>query len=247
MGFNINSISSALASVNGLSMASHYDVMVTTPQWANGSQDIVRQIPMLCSAAQLPGIGFQTTDIRPHGYGLFERRPIFTNFTTIPLTFYCDGNGNLVKFFHAWMQNINNFNTAQSTSSSVNGAKLHDFQYPDWYETTIEISTYDPTSKKIMTWKLNRAYPLTVNNMDVSWDAENQVNKLSVEFFFYSWSSDAVSSGNTPSSDSLTYGMTRVDSQVSAVTSGMPAPTINARVEQYNQTAYAPIIWATTT
>jgi hypothetical protein len=246
MGFNINEIASALSSVNGLTFASHFDVMITTPQWANGSQEIVRQIPMLCTASQLPGIGFQTTDIRPHGYGLFERRPIFANFTTVNLSFYCDGQGNLIKFFQSWAQNINNFNTSQGTATTVNGAKMHDFQYPDWYETTIEISQYDPTSKKVLTWKLNRAYPLTINNMDVSWDSENQLNKLNVEFFFYSWSADAITSGTSPSSDSQTYGMTRVDQSVSAGTTTQPVSIRNS-VEALNMSTYTPLIWATTT
>jgi hypothetical protein len=234
LAFNINDISSAITAANGLLMPAHFSVMITPPQWANGSQDIVRQIPMLCTSSQLPGVGFQTADIRPHGYGLFERRPIFTNFTTVNLSFYCDGQGNLIKFFQAWALNINNFNTAQNSSSSSNGAKIHDFQYPDWYETTIEIYQYDATSKKVLTWKLNRAYPLTVNNMDVSWDAENQLHKLNVEFFFYSWSSDiSGTTGQQSSTDTLNYNMTRIDPSRSGA--------LGAAVNDMNSNVYAPL------
>lgn len=243
MAFNINEISSAISSVNGLSVASNFDVLITTPEWAT-SQTIVRQIPFLCCAAQLPGIGFQTSDIRPHGYGLFERRPIFVNFTTIPMTFYCDNDGNVIKFFQTWAKAINNFNTEQSSSSSSNGAKMHDFQYPSYYETTIEVRQYDTTGETIQTWKLTRAYPLTINNMDVSWDAENQLNKLNVEFFFYAWTTDTTTAGSSPASDSLTYGMTRIDPNASAATSTPPV-SIRNNVNNLNQQFYSPLITAT--
>jgi hypothetical protein len=240
LAFSINEISSALSSVKGLTVASHFDVLITTPEWATG-QTIVRQIPFLCCAAQLPGVGFQTTDIRPHGYGLFERRPIFTNFTTVPMTFYCDAEGNVIKFFQSWAKSINNFNTEQSTGSASNGAKMHDFQYPDYYETTIEVSQYDATSKKILTWKLNRAYPLTINNIDVSWDAENQLNKLNVEFFFCSWSSDTTTAGSSPASDSQNYNMTRIDPNASAATTTPPV-SIRNNVGNLNQNFYSPLM-----
>ena len=217
--------------------------MITAPQWCQGSSDangnIIRQIPMLCTTGQLPGIGFQTTDIRPHGYGLFERRPIFANFTTVTLSFYCDGDGNLIKFFQSWAKNINNFNTEQSTDSASNGAKMHDFQYPDWYETTIELTQYRTTGDKVLSWKLNRAYPLTINNMDVSWDAENQLHKLNVEFFFYSWSSDTTTAGSSQVSSSQSYNQTRIDPAVSAATSS--SLSIRNNIAGLNQSTYAPL------
>ena len=83
---------SAVNSVGGLSKASKFMVTITrsagssrddrAPPIAGGAQNLT----FLCDSAYLPGLGYQTDEIRMSGYGNVEKRPYATIFQDVPLT-----------------------------------------------------------------------------------------------------------------------------------------------------------------
>lgn len=244
MTFNIQDINSAISQSNGLLYASHFYVQITPPKClqSGGQGDVIQSIPMFCDATTMPGLQFQPIDVKPQGYGLFESRPINVNFANQNFAFYCDGKGKLQQLFQKWSQNILNFNINQSNSKTVNGAAQGVFNYPDWYETTIEIFQYDATGQNVVnTWKLYNAYPLTINPVPISWDQPDMLLKLSVDFYYKAWGSEAITDGNSPGLESsVDYNQTRVDPSVSQALSS-PEARNSAINGNFTPNSYAPL------
>lgn len=239
--FNINELTSAISSAQGLLYASHFYVQITPPKCLGGSDATTKLIPLFCDATSMPGLQYQPFDIRPSGFGLFESRPIQANFPNQSFSFYCDAQGNLQKMFQKWMQNIQNFNVNQSSSSTVNGAGLGIFQYPEWYECRIDIFQFDPTGKKVQNkWTLENAYPMTMNPVPISWDQPDQLLKLSVDFWFKAWGTEATTSGSSGGSESNNYNLTRIDPNVSAALTD-PSARNSAINGNFSLTSYGPI------
>jgi hypothetical protein len=197
MTFNINDLNSAISGNNGLLYATHFSVMVTAPKCSQGNSQIIQQIPMFCHATDLPGLQFDGEQVRPSGFGLFETRPLTAAFAPVQFTFYCDGNGALLKFFQTWLQNVQNFNVNQRQSSTVNGAGLGVFNYPDWYETTIEITLYNPIGDEVLKYTLDRAWPMMAVPQALSWEAEqHDILRFTVQFAYRAWTTEAIGQGS---------------------------------------------------
>lgn len=241
MTFNINELNSAISQNNGLLYSSHFYVQITPPQCLNSNNQIMQSIPMFCDSTSMPGLQYQPFDIRPNGFGLFESRPIQATFPNQAFTFYCDAQGNLQKLFQKWMQNIQNFNVNQNTSNTVNGAAQGVFNYPEWYETRIQIFQFDPTGKQVQnTWTLENCYPMTMNPVPISWDQPDQLLKLAVDFYVKAWDTEAITSGSSSGFDSNNYNMTRIDPSVSAALSD-PAARNSAINGNFSLNNYAPL------
>ncbi len=170
----------------------HFQVTITPPQGlivANGT-DIVQNIPLLCEATQLPGLTLQTTNSRHYGLGGIEKRPVNTIFTDLPLTFLVDAEAGIVDWFVNWMKLITNWNIDTiGRETATGGMSIFSFNYPDQYETTVQIQVFNTNGEPVILYNLYRAYPLTVDNMNVNWDAQNQLLKLPVLLAFRSWDS----------------------------------------------------------
>ena len=113
MAFSISQMLSAVNSVGGLSKASKFMVTITrsaassrddrAPPIAGGAQNLT----FLCDSAYLPGLGYQTDEIRMSGYGNVEKRPYATIFQDVLLTFYSDADGSVFnQFLPLMMQQI---------------------------------------------------------------------------------------------------------------------------------------------
>lgn len=245
--FNIQDINSSISQNNGVLFSSHFYVQITPPKCLQqgGQGSIVQSIPTFCDATQMPGLQYSPIDIQTSGYGLYESRPIRADFPNQNFSFYCDGNGKLQQLFQKWMQNIQNFDINQNASTTVNGAASGIFNYPDWYQATIMIFQYDPTGKNVVNrWTLYNAYPLTLNPIPIGWEQEDQLLKLSVDFYYKAWGTEAISPGSTPSSSdgssSNSYSLTRVDPGVANALSS-PEARNSAINGTFTTNAYAPL------
>ena len=107
---------------------------------------------------------------------------------SIALTFYCDADQYLpIRFFEAWMNYISNM-----TSSGSNKIQNEDFNYrvkfPREYRGNLEISKFEKNldsrrQSKILTYKFVNCFPLSINSMQVSYDA-SQVLKCTVNMAY---------------------------------------------------------------
>ena len=207
MAFSINEMLSAVNSVGGLSKASKFMVTITrsagssrddrAPPIAGGAQNLT----FLCDSAYLPGLGYQTDEIRMSGYGNVEKRPYATIFQDVPLTFYSDADGSVFKYFHAWMQSVFAFNDAANPNGTVKGLPLNSFQYPSEYYGVVEIihmneiKTTKESDNTIVKYQLLEAYPISIGDIQVDWNMQDQILKIPVTFAYTNWTSTTLDQG----------------------------------------------------
>jgi hypothetical protein len=198
---------SAVNSVGGLSKASKFMVTITrsagssrddrAPPIAGGAQNLT----FLCDSAYLPGLGYQTDEIRMSGYGNVEKRPYATIFQDVPLTFYSDADGSVFKYFHAWMQSVFAFNDAANPNGTVKGLPLNSFQYPSEYYGVVEIihmneiKTTKESDNTIVKYQLLEAYPIAIGDIQVDWNMQDQILKIPVTFAYTNWTSTTLDQG----------------------------------------------------
>jgi hypothetical protein len=139
----------------------------------------LRDFTYLCEAAELPGRGFLSLDVRY--YGPNQKLPYQTQYEDTTMTFLCRSESFERQFFDDWMELINPSNT-------------YDFNYRSDYETTIEIiqlaefgeSDSSRAPKETYKITLYNAYPTLVNPQPVTW-ADDQVQRLAVTFTYHKW------------------------------------------------------------
>lgn len=174
MAFNINEFRAAL-SRNGVMRQTNYAVNITPPSTLNDS--IVREIPLMCDSAQIPGTSFNSDVFRHKGYGLDERRPNGINVEDVSLTFVGDARGHLLKFFDKWGNKIMN-------SHDNTGPGTERFGYPSEYYGTIELYMYDIAGNKVTVHTYQDAWPVNIGNIQVGWGLNDQVVILPVTFTY---------------------------------------------------------------
>lgn len=138
----------------------------------------VRDFTYLCEAAEMPGRGFQSLDVRY--YGPNQKLPFQSQYEDMTMTFLCRSESFERQFFDDWMEMINPSNS-------------FDFSYRADYETTIDIiqlaefaadgGNYPQETYKIT---LYNAYPTLVNPQPMTW-ADDQVQRLAVTFTYHKW------------------------------------------------------------
>lgn len=221
MAFRISDIRAAIEKYGGLSRKPYFDVTVLPPSII--SSDYARDIQFLAASTQLPGVHFDTASIRPDGYGTPELRPYDTVTENVTVNILVDSKGSVYDFFHKWMGNINNFAIDRTNSSSETGLKFYEFAWPVEYEGTVIIKSYDnvdgangTSPAVIVQYTLHQAYPVNIGNIEVSWDADGEINVLPVTFAYNIWSSDK-----------LPYNQTTTDESVPAASqrNNLPAST----------------------
>lgn len=193
---------------------SHLFVVMITPPRILQSQglSIAKDIQFFCDTAALPGISLATTDVRHYNYGPTERKPFSPVFIDTNMTFMLDNKGEILKFFHLWLQSITNFNGGAGIGSKSGGVGTFEVQYADEYQTTITILQYNQHETEVISYKLFNAYPLTLNDVPLSWVGTGDVARLQVPFTYRSWQSSKMQA-NAPNQISSnlvsTLGLTK--------------------------------------
>ena len=208
--------------VNGLSKSSKF--MAYFRKYPNGIAQMGtdRELSFLYDAVSVPGIAYQTDDIRSSGYGNIEKRPYATIYQDVTLNFFCDNDGLVVDFMHKWLQAVFNFNDKSSPDSISNrGLPPNTFAYPKDYFGTIEIVQYfdeDEDQKEVFSIQLQEAYPISMGDIQLDWNNQDTLTKIAVTFTYTYWTSSSTDDGITSGrSESLTTNQTRIDPNLSSV------------------------------
>ena len=190
MAFNIKDIYSHINGAGGIASSNKFSVMISPPKWSS-DQKTPRLMEFLIDNASMPGLGFATNDVNNNGYGTGYKLPHTPIFSDVDMTVMCDQKGDVLKFFHLWMQNIININIQGNPGSSAyNGARLYCVQYPSHYHTTVTITLYNNASDEIIIYTLHEAYPLRLGQPGLDWNTTNSILRLPVTFTFTTWSAN---------------------------------------------------------
>jgi hypothetical protein len=207
MAFNIAEFKSYIEDT-GVLQTNKYDVNISfdnsalsglTINAADGStvgaSESAKDIRYRCINVSMPGLTMRTTDINRFGIGVSEKMPFSANYTDISLTFLMDRYGEAYNFWYTWFNYIFGINGeednkniyGQSTVAGNNVRSFYTAEYKDNYSATITINIYDAEGNKNISAQLLKAYPVSVNDVALSWTDNNNLIKLTVSLTFREW------------------------------------------------------------
>ena len=195
-GTNLNKFISEINSRGGLYKPNLYFVMINKPPGLNSKEGVLETVMYMCNSAALPGVQMLTSDYKRQGFGTFDRRPFGVQITDIPLTFFVDNQGNLMNFFHEWMDNIVHYHEGGSSAGEhavKGGYQKFEVGYRTDYITSIEIYCFNQNSDAIMKYTLYEAFPIQMGDITIAWAETDSFSILPVQFTFRTYDYERLS------------------------------------------------------
>ncbi len=197
IGFNINNFKSRI-DTDGILQNNKFLVEIPMPPIiASQPNNPLRQtlasaqqdIQFWCEAANIPGIGLMTNEVRNYGYGPVEKKPYAARFTDVNLSIISDGYSKNLDLLQEWVKSIINFDLSTSINGAASGAGLAPFEvsYKDDYAVDIKIRIFDPQGYERSRVVLFDAYPVFVADIPLNWNDTNSAIKIPATFTFISW------------------------------------------------------------
>ena len=164
-------------------------------------------VSLRCQSAVIPGIALNTIDQPRIGIGPTENVASNLTIDDITLTFLVDAQSKIHNLFYDWFNTIVNFQGSKGQSALYKSYRIgrsnsaaFEVGYKDSYTTDILISVYDgitpsgtsiggqavPTiadgNVPIMNIRAFNAFPKTLPSIDMDWNANDEVVRMSVPF-----------------------------------------------------------------
>ena len=193
MAGNINDFKASFT--KDVARTNRFDVEIPVPLTLIPYVSSARSLIYRCETAQFPGRTFATTEQKT--YGPIEKFPYLNTYNDLDLTFIVDDDMSQKVFFDAWM-------------SYINPLYNNNYRYKGDYATTLVINQYDVSGEKTYSINLNEAFPISMNQMDLSW-GDDSYHKLSVTFAYTYWQNNSLQA----------LGMELVDAGINSVTSAL--------------------------
>lgn len=192
MAFNITDITAALNKTGGVAKQNLFYVQITPPKNLLYAS-YTGQVPFFCSDALLPGLVYNTTQVKLGGYGVNESRPTDVGFNEVTLTFMVDNDAKVIDYFHKWATLIHNFSVDTSGVQRGSSLKYGEFAYPESYESpAINIYFLNQSADQVIKYTLDRAFPMQVGSVPVGWEINDTIAKLPVTFAYKTWDSEGI-------------------------------------------------------
>jgi hypothetical protein len=168
-----------------LARPNKFDVNIPVPLTLIPYVNNAKRLNYRCENASLPGRNFATSELKI-GSNPVEKYPYLTTFNDLDLTFIVDDDMNQKVFFDAWLSYIsaNYYSAIPGIGGESFGRLAFDFEYKDNYATNITVTQKTLDGRDAYKSILKEAFPISVNAMPLSWEAQNTINKLSVTFAF---------------------------------------------------------------
>lgn len=161
---------------NGYVRQNRYLVEITPPKVLAGfSGDKAfntGKVGLLCNSVSLPAKMMQVYEHK--NLGAPYRVPHSLSFDPIPMSFYCDKEMEVRRFFDSWQKGI-----IDERTGLVN--------FYDEFVTTMLIHMLDVTGQIIYTVKLSEAYPMMLSNVDMSYSSNNTPTIMTTTIAYKYW------------------------------------------------------------
>lgn len=132
----------------------------------------MEMVTSMVREAQLPAIKLGTFDHR--SIGPMRQLPNDVIFQPVNISFFVDDKFTVRQFFQDWISTITT-NNRQS------------FNYLEEYSTNIQITQLNADGKPEYTVELIDAYPVTLGDMQLSAESENNIMFQNVTFSYHQW------------------------------------------------------------
>lgn len=194
---------------DGLMRDNLFEIRLIAPKWAKDTRgDIPEMLEIYCRDFDIPGVSVSPEEYRPTGFGLLERRPTAAIISDMQAIFMIDAKTEILKFFQDWINNIVVFDTESAPSGQFYGA----VRYKKEYITTMEVDIPNYGGGNAMTWTGIDCWPSALNNVSMSWDANNEIAKAVVVFQLRTWktrTANVVNSGRAAALVDIPTGITQ--------------------------------------
>lgn len=146
----------------------------------NDVNDLGKMFRLRCEQSELPPRAFSL--IQQKTYGPLEFYPVQNIYNKTTMTFICQGNMREKVFFDLWMELI--CTTHPDYNYALNNFVRFDFAYKTKYTTEIKIHQKDLEGNDSYTTYLRDAFPVEVFSIPLSWNRQNDYNRLNVVFAY---------------------------------------------------------------
>jgi hypothetical protein len=188
-GFNINNFQSNISQY-GVLQTNKFIVAFTSPTCMQGTSgntpaiDTERLVQVRAESVKIPGITLVQSDVNRYGPGPLQKMPFNAQFTPNGITFISDRNGEIYKYFYKWMTSIFDFS---GTASQTNVGASYATEYKDNYTTDLHVYIYDNSGNQVKDIVMYKAYPESMNEINLGWNDNNQLMKITVSMSFRDW------------------------------------------------------------
>jgi hypothetical protein len=141
----------------------------------------------VCHSAELPGES--TATVHQKIYGVTEQHSVMTGYKDIDLSFYTRGSQyeKTRKFFQNWIAYI----TGREETIKNSGIETtYNVRYKSEYASRIKITHYAITGMPLVEVTLIDAFPISINQIPLSWAAQNEAQSLNVAFAYTEYTYD---------------------------------------------------------
>ena len=201
MTFNINDIKAGTIGKDspvGGYVRPNLCVIRITPPAKLAMSGRAQDLTLLGSNFTLPGLSFTTVDIKRHGVGILERRATGIQVRTLPVTFFLDQKGIVMKYLTGLASLATEYNPNNTTKTSSTGGFFGEVGYFDDYTCQIEVETFSPEGDKIIKYKILDATLASYDDVALGWAQNNEIATVVTQFNFRSFTT----SFEEPSKDS---------------------------------------------
>ena len=157
-----------------------FEVGIPFPDAAGGTTD-GELITLLCKSTALPGSSLGSIDVPFRGRTVkIVGDRTFDNWSA---TFFNDKEMRIRSRFEQWMENMN--------THEANTAPLYTPGSTAKYMTDIEVDQLEKdgttTGTALRSYKLWHAFPISISQIDLAYDSNDQIEEFTVEFQMSYW------------------------------------------------------------
>lgn len=204
----MNEFKATLNAYNGIAKANLFRVII---HGKDRGRMRIGDLHAFCKETTLPGLNLKTFEYANNNYGLPQMLPYGISSEPLNCTFMLDSNHAVMGFFHAWMQEIINYDVS-NPNMTVNGMSAYEIGYMEDYATTMEIWFYssDNINDKYVARYFN-AFPTNVTSLNLAWDDNDNYVSMPVQFSYSGMQLEAGATGNgSEALDRLKQGISGV-------------------------------------
>ena len=182
-----------------------------------GVMNMGRDIQFRADAVHLPGLNIMTEQVNRYGIGPIRKFAHNVQFTDVTMSFIADKKSMVWAFFYSWLNNVFNF----AETNLGNPYATYRSNYPDDYTVdAIQIYVYDYAGNLVETRELYEAFPVSVSDVSLGWDHNNEIFKITITWAFTDWAMVDVNASGLNLSQSAPASTLIIPAAGASITSG---------------------------
>jgi hypothetical protein len=196
MPFNINEFSTQIGLL-GVLKPNKFDVQIipNNNNFYDNNDPLLIAINFRAEQFALPGVTIKVNDINRYGIGPKQKFATNVAYQTVSMTLVETEQALILKFFTQWMNKI-----FKMSGSRPFYKPAYLTRYKDSYVATIKITNYDDTGKENNVTLLKDAFPISISDIPLSWNDNNNLLRIKIEFAFTEWVNESLYYIETPAS-----------------------------------------------